>query len=78
MSDWNNFGQWADNGALTATQRANGIWKQVLNDYVGPSMDSARTDTLNDFIARARQKVARLSIEPGTVLPTGQRQHRTG
>ena len=31
-------------------------------------MDSARTDTLNDFIARARQKVARLSIEPGTVL----------
>ncbi|HIF81115.1 MAG TPA: hypothetical protein EYQ05_11210 [Gammaproteobacteria bacterium] len=37
---------------MTVTQRANGIWKQVLNDYEAPSMDSAITDSLNDFIAR--------------------------
>ena len=52
MSDWNNFGQWTDNGVLTATQRANGIWKQILNDFEAPSMDPARVDPLNEFIVQ--------------------------
>ena len=52
VSDWSNFGQWTDNGALTATQRANGIWKQILNDFEAPSMDSARVDALNEFVER--------------------------
>jgi trimethylamine--corrinoid protein Co-methyltransferase len=30
VSDWSNFGQWTEAGSLTATQRANRIWKQVL------------------------------------------------
>ena len=52
VSDWSNFGQWTDNGALTATQRANGIWKQILNDFEAPSMDPARVDALNEFVER--------------------------
>ncbi|MCP4489457.1 MAG: hypothetical protein GY820_19410 [Gammaproteobacteria bacterium] len=27
VSGCSNFGQWTENGAVTATQRANGIWK---------------------------------------------------
>ena len=52
VSDWSNFGQWTDNGALTATQRANGIWKQILNDFEAPSMDPGRVDALNEFVER--------------------------
>ena len=52
VSDWRNFGQWSEAGAKTATERANGIWKQVLNDFVPPARDPARTEAVADFIAR--------------------------
>lgn len=52
VSDWSNFGQWTDNGALTATQRANGIWKKILVEFEAPPMDSAVADELEDFVAR--------------------------
>ncbi len=52
VSDWSNFGQWTENGALTATQRANGIWKQILADFEAPPMDPAVREALDDFVAR--------------------------
>jgi len=52
VSDWSNFGQWSDNGSLTATQRANGIWKQILQDFEAPVLDQARTEELQAFIER--------------------------
>jgi trimethylamine--corrinoid protein Co-methyltransferase len=52
VSDWSNFGQWTDNGALTATQRANGIWKKTLAEFEPPPMDPAVSDELQDFITR--------------------------
>jgi trimethylamine---corrinoid protein Co-methyltransferase len=52
VSDWSNFGQWTDGGSLTATQRANGIWKQVLQDFEAPALDVARTEELRTFIDR--------------------------
>lgn len=52
VSDWSNFGQWTESGALTATQRANGIWKQILRDFEAPALDSARAEELQAFIER--------------------------
>ncbi len=52
VSDWSNFGQWTDNGSMTATQRANGIWKQILQDFEAPALDSARAEELQAFIDR--------------------------
>ena len=52
VSDWSNFGQWTDSGSLSATQRANGIWKQILQDFEAPSLDTARFEELQAFIAR--------------------------
>ena len=52
VSDWSNFGQWSDNGSLTATQRANGIWKQILQDFEAPALDQARAEELQAFIER--------------------------
>jgi trimethylamine--corrinoid protein Co-methyltransferase len=52
VSDWSNFGQWTESGGLTATQRANGIWKQVLRDFEAPALDVARSEELQAFIAR--------------------------
>ena len=52
VSDWSNFGQWTDNGGLGATQRANGIWKQILQDFEAPALETARNEELQAFIAR--------------------------
>ncbi|MCP3880703.1 MAG: trimethylamine methyltransferase family protein [Sulfitobacter sp.] len=52
VSDWSNFGQWTENGSKTATQRANGIWKQILQDFEAPPMDPARLEELQAFIER--------------------------
>ena len=52
VSDWSNFGQWTDNGALTATRRANGIWKQILQQFEAPPLDPARAEELEAFIRR--------------------------
>ena len=52
VSDWRNFEQWEADGAMTATQRANGLWKRILAEFEPPPMDPARKDALQDFIAR--------------------------
>ncbi|HEX7200666.1 MAG TPA: trimethylamine methyltransferase family protein, partial [Dongiaceae bacterium] len=41
LSDWRNFESWREAGALTADQRANAIWKQLLVDYQQPPLDPA-------------------------------------
>jgi trimethylamine--corrinoid protein Co-methyltransferase len=52
VSDWSNFGQWTEGGSLTATQRANRIWKQVLADYTPPAQDPAVAEALEDYVQR--------------------------
>lgn len=52
VSDWSNFGQWTDNGSLTATQRANQIWKKILNDFQAPAIDEAIYDEIQAFVQR--------------------------
>lgn len=52
VSDWSNFGQWTDSGSKTATQRANGIWKKILQEFEAPALEAERLEELNEFIER--------------------------
>ncbi len=52
VSDWRNFGQWSEDGAKTATERANAIWKSVLATSEAPILDPACAEAVADFIAR--------------------------
>ena len=52
VSDWRNFGQWSEDGAKTATQRANRLWKSILRDFEPPLMDPARLEAMRDFVTR--------------------------
>lgn len=56
VSDWSNFGQWTEAGARTATERANGIWKQVLKDFEPASIDQAKVEELDAFIAKRSEQ----------------------
>ena len=50
VSDWSNYGSWEENGSLTATQRANGIWKKILNEFEAPKMDVGIYEELQAFV----------------------------
>jgi trimethylamine--corrinoid protein Co-methyltransferase len=52
LSDWSNFENWRDAGAMDATQRANKIWKKMLQDYEEPKLEAAIDDELMDFVQR--------------------------
>ena len=46
LSDWRNFESWRDAGSMTAVQRANKIWKQLLIDYKEPKLAPETEDAL--------------------------------
>ncbi|MGD9915814.1 MAG: trimethylamine methyltransferase family protein [Rhizobiaceae bacterium] len=62
VSDWRNFGAWSEDGSRTATERANGIWKKVLEHFEPPPLDVARKDAIAAF----RERRAR---EGGAPIP---------
>ncbi len=58
VSDWRNFETWQESGSLTATQRANTIWKQLLAEYEPPPLDDAVREALEDYVTRRKQEIA--------------------
>ena len=59
VSDWRNFETWAQTGGLSATQRANGIWKQLLAAYEKPPMDAGIDEELQAFVARRKREIVK-------------------
>jgi trimethylamine---corrinoid protein Co-methyltransferase len=57
LSDWRNFETWHEDGARTATQRANRIWKQLLAEYVPPPLDPATAEQLDTFVDRRKREI---------------------
>lgn len=58
LSDWRNFETWQEDGARTATQRANIIWKRLLAEFEPPPMDPGRADALDAFVERRKREIA--------------------
>lgn len=58
VSDWRNFETWAADGALTATQRANGMWKRLLAESERPPMDPGIAEAIDAFVARRKREIA--------------------
>src|ERR1700689_5980903 len=56
VSDWRNYGSWAEDGAKTATQRATGIWQSTLQRYVNPVRDPAVVEALDAYVARRTEE----------------------
>jgi trimethylamine--corrinoid protein Co-methyltransferase len=56
VSDWRNYGSWAEDGAKTATQRATGIWQATLKRYVAPARDPAVVEALDAYVAHRTEE----------------------
>ena len=56
VADLSNFGNWIDAGALSATQRANALWKKRLAAFEAPAGNENALAALHNFIdKRTRQ-----------------------
>ena len=54
VSDWRNYGQWHEDGALTVTQRANRVWHETLERFMPPARDPAVAEALAGFVERRK------------------------
>ena len=54
IADYSSYEQWTLEGRLTAEQRANRVWKKMLEDYQDPGIDPAQDEAMHDFIARRK------------------------
>ena len=57
LSDWRNYETWADDGRKTATDRANGIWKQLLAEFEPPPIEADRAEAIAAFVERRKREI---------------------
>ena len=62
VSDWRSFEVWHESGALSAAERANAIWKQLLAEYEPPPIDPGVDEALREYVAKRKR-----AIEAGEV-----------
>jgi trimethylamine---corrinoid protein Co-methyltransferase len=54
VSDWRNYGAWADAGGKTATERAAILWRDALARFEAPPLGQAAREALDAFVERRR------------------------
>ncbi len=61
LFDSNSAEQWQAEGSLTAEQRANKKYKQLLKEYQAPPLDPAKEEALRTFITRRKSEITSTS-----------------
>ena len=57
IADAASYEQWSEEGSLSAAQRANARWKQLLAGYEPPPIDDAVDAELRDYVARRKAEM---------------------
>ncbi len=57
LSDWQNYESWQGDGARTATERANPIWKTLLAEYTPPPLDPTIRQRLDEYVTIRKQQI---------------------
>jgi trimethylamine--corrinoid protein Co-methyltransferase len=56
LSDLRNFETWEEQGGIATPERANKVWKQILDEFEAPPMDAAIREELEAFVARRKEE----------------------
>ena len=56
LSDWNNFETWEERGSIRTPERANKVWKQILEEFEAPPIDDAVREELQAFVERRKEE----------------------
>ncbi len=57
LSDWRNYETWEEAGSVATRARANGIWKQLLQEYEQPPLDSAIDEELCAYVTKRKEEL---------------------
>ncbi len=57
VSDWSNFETWSENGALSAFERANRLYRETLERYQPPEMDEGVRHSLRQYAGERRREL---------------------
>ena len=57
IADNNSFEQWQAEGSLSAEQRANAIWKRMLEEYQPPGLDPSIDEALSEFMQKKKSSM---------------------
>jgi trimethylamine--corrinoid protein Co-methyltransferase len=57
LSNTQSYEQWTEAGSLNSEQRANQVWKDMLNQYQEPNIDPAADEALLEYIAKKKNAV---------------------
>ena len=57
VSDWSNFETWQENGEKTATQRANELYREILEHWEPPPLDPGIREHLETYAAKRREEI---------------------
>ena len=52
LSDWRNFEAWSEAGGEWTHQRANKIWKKILEEFEPPPIEQSIKEELDEFVER--------------------------
>jgi len=58
VADNNSYEQWEEEGSADTAQRANTLWKKMLNEYEPPDLDASIDEALQDFMTRRKAETA--------------------
>jgi len=56
LSDWRNYEAWEIAGGIWTAERAHHLFKQIIDEYEAPPMESAIKEELADFVARRKSE----------------------
>ena len=57
LSDWQNNESWLDAGGKDTAQRATEIWQSALESFEAPTLDPARLESINEYVAKRRSEI---------------------
>lgn len=57
LSNWSNYETWLENGSVNSEQRANQIWKQLLQEYKQPAIDPGIDEALQHYVAHRKLEI---------------------
>ena len=56
LADWRNYEAWDLEGGVWTAERANKMYKDIINSFEAPALDIAIKDELADFVARRKSE----------------------
>ena len=57
VSDWETLENWQEKGGQSSGERANGIWKRLMESYQQPALDPAIKEELDAFVAKREETI---------------------